>query len=258
MTTRANAYAYIRGIKKIPNLSGSRSFLRPLPRDASPIASLLRLRRDVHTTRRPSTAVTIRDNNAAVGNTIQSKIRIGKISNLCPGIRGFSTPVKAKPIADASLFDEPAQKDETISPGEKSIVLPEDGAYLGDDAESRDDTLIKGEYFIFSMLISEKFPDRLEITYNQQEEKSPWECSISFSFNEGNTISATGIANMKVGFRSPDSLVHDFLTFLRTKSTKQQEKLSWSFTQKLDLVLFGENYNPIPWLDKYWKPCFLS
>jgi hypothetical protein len=202
--------------------------------------------------------VTIRDHNVGVGNTILSKIRIGELSNPCPGIRGFSTPVKAKPIADAGLFDEPAQKNETISPGEKPIVLPEDGAYLGDDAESHDDTLIKGEYFIFSLLVSEKFPDRLEITYNHQEEKSPWECSISFSFNEGKTLSATGIASMKVCFRSPDSLVHDFLTFLRTKSTRQQEKLSWSFTQKLDLVRSGEKCNPIPGLDKSWKPCFLS
>ncbi|CAI7571006.1 unnamed protein product [Penicillium pancosmium] len=197
MTTRANAYAYIRDIKKIPNLSGSRSFLRSLPRDASPIASLLRPRRDVHTTCRPSTAVTIRDNNAGFGNTIQSECRIGKLSNLCPGIRGFSTPVKANSIADAGLFDEPAQKNETISPSGESIVLPKDGAYLGNEAELRDDTLIKGEYFIFSMLISEKFPDRLEITYNQQDEKSPWECSMSFSFNEGKSLSATGFANVK-------------------------------------------------------------
>ncbi|KAJ6000179.1 hypothetical protein N7481_000588 [Penicillium waksmanii] len=246
MTTRANAYAYIRDIKKIPNLSESHSFLRFLPRNASPIASLLRLRRDVHTTRRPSTAVTIRDNNAGVGNTISSQSRIGDLSNPCRGIRGFSTPVKAKSIADASSFDESAQKNETISPGEESVVLPEDGVYLEEDAESRDHRLKESECFIFSLLITENFRNRLEIIYNQQEETSRFECCISFLFNETKTISVTGIGNKEVRFNQSDFLVYDFLTFLRTKRKGQQDKLSGSFTQKLGLVPSGNKCNPIP------------
>lgn len=234
MTTRANAYAYIRNIKKLSNFSGSRSIIRILSRDANPIAPLLRLRRDVHTTCRPSTAVTIRDNKAGVVNIIRSKNHNGRLSTRYPGTRGFSTPVQAKSVADASFFDEPAQKNETTSLGEESVVFPQDGVEPDKDAKLRSRlTRQDCRRAIFYLLITQKFSDRLEVSFKQRNcLTSQFECSISFSFNEAKAISATAVGELKVGFVQSDFLAYGFLTLLRTKAqgsnTSFQEALHGS------------------------------